>query len=268
MFVTRTISGAVLLLIIILTIIVGGPLWLVVTGALSLMALYELLKALSIDKTILAAVSYVFCLLIYIAMGFGLQEFLMLILIGYFIAIMAVYVIKWPAYDVLMISKALFSMIYAGVCMSYLYQIRNLDNGIYMMWLVFISSWGSDTCAYLVGITLGKHKIPSTLSPKKSIEGCIGGVFGAAIIGLIYGIFLDKNMPGEFSCAVVFPIICAVGSVLSQLGDLAASAVKRNCEIKDYANLIPGHGGILDRFDSVIYIAPIIYYILYFVRVI
>ena len=90
------------------------------------------------------------------------------------------------------------------------------------------------------------------LSPKKSIEGGIGGVVGAALLGYLYGTFFT---PSAMGCAV----FCAAGAVLSQIGDLAASAIKRNHNIKDYGHLIPGHGGILDRFDSVIFTAPVIY---------
>ena len=129
------------------------------------------------------------------------------------------------------------------------------------MWLVFISAWGSDTCAYLVGILIGKHKVPSTLSPKKTIEGCIGGVVGAGIIGFVYG-----NILSDIILGIVFASICMTGSIISQIGDLAASAVKRNMDIKDYGKIIPGHGGIMDRFDSIIFVTPIIYAILYVMK--
>lgn len=96
------------------------------------------------------------------------------------------------------------------------------------------------------------------LSPKKSIEGAIGGVVGAAVLGAVYAsVFADKitiNNP-----VIVFAVICAVGALISMVGDLTASAIKRNHDIKDYGRLIPGHGGIMDRFDSVIYVAPVIW---------
>ena len=127
-----------------------------------------------------------------------------------------------------------------------------MPDGKYLVWLIVLSSWGCDTCAYAVGMLIGKHKLAPVLSPKKSIEGAIGGVVGAALIGYIYGMFFWLDPP---ECA----LLCAVGAVVSQVGDLAASAIKRNHNIKDYGHLIPGHGGILDRFDSVIFTAPIIY---------
>lgn len=268
MFITRTISGAVLCLVIFSAMIIGWPLWLVVTGLLSLIGLYELYKALNINNSFMAYAGYLFDILIYTALGLEFESMLIVIFIVYFIVIMAAYVIAWPKYEVKDIAKALFALFYAGLCMSYLYQIRVLENGLYYMWLVFIGAWGSDTCAYLIGILFGKHKIPSTLSPKKTVEGCVGGIAGAALIGLLYGLWADNNIGGKGYYLIIFALVGAVSSILSQIGDLAASAVKRNSDIKDYGKLIPGHGGVMDRFDSIIYIAPIIYYIMYFITII
>jgi phosphatidate cytidylyltransferase len=132
------------------------------------------------------------------------------------------------------------------------------------VWLIFIGAWGSDTCAYAVGMLLGKHKIVPKLSPKKTVEGCIGGVIGAALLGYLYALFLGDKIVGLANPRIIFAIIGASASVISQFGDLAASAIKRNYDIKDYGRLIPGHGGILDRFDSIIFTAPIVYYLAVF----
>lgn len=99
------------------------------------------------------------------------------------------------------------------------------------------------------------------LSPKKSIEGAVGGVIGAALIGGIYGSFVVKNLDMN-NVVFGFAIICGITGLVSMLGDLTASAIKRNYNIKDYGKLIPGHGGVLDRFDSIIFTAPIIFYFL------
>lgn len=99
------------------------------------------------------------------------------------------------------------------------------------------------------------------LSPKKSIEGAVGGVVGAALLGLIYALAAGKFFPEFDHSPAVYALICAVGALISMVGDLAASGIKRNHNIKDYGKLIPGHGGILDRFDSVIFTAPVIYFL-------
>ena len=108
--------------------------------------------------------------------------------------------------------------------------------------------------------------MPSTLSPKKSIEGLIGGILGAGILGAIFGIIYNEHVKAVDNAWLIFGIIGAVGAIPAVIGDLAASAIKRNNDIKDYGKLIPGHGGILDRFDSMIFTAPIIFYLVkYFV---
>ena len=108
----------------------------------------------------------------------------------------------------------------------------------------------------------GKRKLAPVLSPKKSIEGAIGGALGAAILGAIYGAVVSSRLVMG-NAPVLFAIICAAGAVISQCGDLIASGIKRQHGIKDYGNLIPGHGGVLDRFDSVIFTAPLIYTLLF-----
>jgi phosphatidate cytidylyltransferase len=145
--------------------------------------------------------------------------------------------------------------------LSYIYQVRILDDGAWIVWLIFIGAWGSDTCAYAVGVLFGKHKFAPKLSPKKSLEGCIGGIVGAALIGFLYATAIGSYITQLQNPQLIFAIIGAASSVISQIGDLAASAIKRNHNIKDYGNLIPGHGGILDRFDSIIFTAPIVFYL-------
>ena len=107
----------------------------------------------------------------------------------------------------------------------------------------------------------GKHPLVPKLSPKKSVEGAIGGVFGSVLLGVVYGLIVQKYIPDIKLAPVVFGVVCLFGSVVSQIGDLAASAIKRFCNIKDYGKILPGHGGILDRFDSMILVAPILYLI-------
>ena len=132
--------------------------------------------------------------------------------------------------------------------------------GLYIVWLILISSWGCDTCAYCVGILIGKHKMSPVLSPKKSVEGAVGGVLGAAALGALYGWMVMDRLKEEQRLILFFALICGVGALISMVGDLAASAIKRNADIKDYGKLIPGHGGVMDRFDSVIFTAPVIYF--------
>ena len=179
-----------------------------------------------------------------------------LLLVAFLMVLMGVYVVTFPKYKTDEITAPFFGLVYVALMLSFLYQTRMVPiegkNTPIVYFLIFICSWGCDTCAYAVGMLIGKHKMAPILSPKKSIEGGIGGIVGAALLGAIYGMVFDLDIRG---CV----ILCAAGGAVSQIGDLAASAIKRNHNIKDYGHLIPGHGGILDRFDSVIFTAPIIY---------
>ena len=147
--------------------------------------------------------------------------------------------------------------------LSYVYQIRMLERGLYLAFLVFLCSWGCDTCAYCVGMLIGKHKMSPKLSPKKSVEGAIGGVAGAALLTALYCFIFRSQMNLTGTEIGILAVIAAVAGLISMVGDLTASAIKRFFDIKDYGHLIPGHGGIMDRFDSMIITAPIIYFLAY-----
>lgn len=175
------------------------------------------------------------------------------------IVMAAVYVFTFPRYDFKQISYAIVGALYIPLFVTSIYLIRTLNDGKYVFWLVFISSWICDTCAYLVGCNIGKHKLAPVLSPKKSIEGALGGVAGSVIVAFIFAYFVEYKLFGGTNHSTEYMIICFFGAIISQVGDLFASAIKRNNDIKDYGTLIPGHGGIMDRFDSVIFVAPIIY---------
>ncbi len=122
------------------------------------------------------------------------------------------------------------------------------------IWLILLCAFGSDVCAYFAGVFLGKHKMAPVLSPKKTWEGAVGGVLGSAVLCGLFGYIVCPQF--LVHCA----IIGLLGSPISMCGDLTASAFKRKMGIKDYGNLIPGHGGIMDRFDSVLFVAPFVYY--------
>lgn len=260
MFKTRLISGIVLVILALLTIITGGNVLFATIVAISLIGMTELYKILDIDKKLPGIVGYVAAMIYFALIWLGKGESLMILFIGFLIALMAVYVFSYPKFRSEHMMLAFFGLFYVAVMLSYVYQIRLLEQGAFLVWLIFICSWGCDTCAYCVGMLIGKHKMAPQLSPKKTIEGGIGGILGAALLGAIYGLAIQQFAPGAEVNVLQYAAICGVGGVISQIGDLAASAIKRNHEVKDYGKLIPGHGGILDRFDSVIITAPIIFY--------
>lgn len=267
MFKTRLMSGIVLVILALALIITGGDVLLAAIGIISMIGLFELYRVFRIQKSAAGIVGYLAVLLFYTNLKWNFIPDMMIYVIGVLVVLMFVYVFSYPAYKTEQMLAAFFGIFYVAVMLSYVYQTRVMENGAYIVWLIFLCSWGCDTCAYCVGVLIGKHKMAPKLSPKKSIEGAVGGVVGAALLAIIYG-FVFKDAMGCTTQTIWFMAgICAVGALISMVGDLTASAIKRNYEIKDYGKLIPGHGGILDRFDSVIFTAPIIFYLaLYFIK--
>ena len=271
MFITRLLSGIVLLAAAALLFVVGD-IWLIIAlGILSLVGVCELFRIWGMEKHPLAIVTYVatvgcYAMFIDYPFNLGLHEIMPIIAL---LALLTVYVIRYPKDHINQVAKSIFALIYVPVMMSFIYLLREFEMGEWLIWLVLISSWGADTCAYCVGKLIGKHHF-SELSPKKTIEGCVGGIVGAALIAFGYAWFVPERL-GEYfilDVRIMLPVVAAISALISQIGDLSASAIKRNYEVKDYGKIIPGHGGVLDRFDSVIFVAPFIYILLYvFARV-
>lgn len=184
----------------------------------------------------------------------------------YLIYIMAMAVFSHGKITVAGIAVTFLSVSYVVASFASLSTIRYLDveAGMYNLMLVFFISWGCDTSAYFFGTFLGKHKLIPDVSPKKSVEGAIGGIIGA--VGLSLGFAACVNSFAEIPTNYIAVAACAlVLSVVSQVGDLIASLIKREYGVKDYGKLMPGHGGVMDRFDSILAVAtPLLFVSLFF----
>ena len=163
-------------------------------------------------------------------------------------------------YNVKNIAIAFFGICYIVLFLMFVPLIREMENGKILIWYLFIAAWGTDTCAYCIGRNFGKHKF-SKISPNKSIEGCIAGTIGSVLLAIIYTAICNNVWDMNINYLLI-SVIAVVLSLISQIGDFAASSIKRYTGIKDFSNLIPGHGGMLDRIDSVIFIAPFAYFLL------
>ncbi len=260
MFKTRLLSGIVMVIILIATVGYGGNVLFGLLAVISLIGMSELYKVMNVHNKLLGFVGYLAAAAYYVLLYMNQMSLVTMLSITFLVLVMAVYVFSYPQYRAEQVMTVYFGLFYVAMMLSYVYQTRMLADGAIIVWLIFLSSWGCDTCAYCVGVTCGKHKMAPKLSPKKSVEGGVGGVVGAALLGALYALAMNQ-WGGASASPVQYAIICGVGGMISQVGDLAASAIKRNHDIKDYGKLIPGHGGILDRFDSVIFTAPVIYYL-------
>ena len=173
-FVTRLISGVILVAVALITIIAGGPVLMVTLAAVSLIGMGELYRAVGVEETgkisLLSLAGYAGALLFDLLLYFQLSAYTMVGLMGALILLMAVYVFTYPRYRAEQVMAAFFGLIYVAVMLSYIYQTRNLPDGAFLVWLIFLCSWGCDTCAYCVGMLIGKHKMSPRLSPKKSVE--------------------------------------------------------------------------------------------------
>ena len=181
MFWTRLASGIVLVAVTIALMVNGGwPLFWVVT-AISLIGLFELYRVADLHKTPPAVIGYISSVVLDILILDGYYEYLILWLILTLMVMMACYVIAYPKYHTDQMTLLFFGLVYVTIMMSFIFKVRYLEGGILTVWLIFVASWGSDTCAYCAGKLFGKHKLPSKLSPNKTIEGCLGGIIGAFI---------------------------------------------------------------------------------------
>jgi len=245
----RIITGVVCLPILIVIVSLGG-LWL--RGAilvLSLIGLFEFYRALSPKILPIHFSAYIFTF-IYIA-TLGMREHLLFIFSAFILMAFSMLVICYQKISFNDCIVTVCGFFYIPFLLSFVYLVRDLN--IFFVWLIFISSSVNDTFAYGIGRLWGRHKLKNTPSPGKSWEGCIGGVLGAALIGFLYGHFVAQDI------VFMATAISIVGAIFSQFGDLFASAIKRSVGIKDFGKILPGHGGILDRFDSIIAAAPMMY---------
>lgn len=229
--------------------------------AISIIALWEFYNALK-EKNLkpIKSVGYALVLLYYL-LNNNFEYIMYIIVIAAFILlIVPVLNLKYSFVDV---SLTILGFIYCGILFSFVYLVNAKPHGEFLVWIIFIGSWLSDTAAYYCGKNFGKHKLSPKVSPKKTVEGSVGGLIGATIFTGIFGIVIQRY-------SYIMPIynyflIGVLCGLFGQLGDLVASSIKRYVGIKDYSNLIPGHGGILDRFDSIIFSATVVFYYLTFI---
>lgn len=253
----RLVSALFLLPLLILLVIQGIPLY---VGGMILMciALHEFYCAFeNIDIHPIKELGYLYSLILLIGNinSWRSETFSLLLFVVFMIGM--IYLLTQKR-NILEISITFSGIMYICFCFNYIINIvDNIDGGHIYVWLIFIIAFVTDTFAYFVGKNFGKHKLIPEISPKKTIEGSLGGILGCVVCSMIFALVFKLPYGVVFALSIF-------GSIFGQIGDLLASSVKRYVGIKDFGKIIPGHGGVLDRFDSVLLVAPYVYLVLLF----
>ena len=260
---TRIISAVILLPLVILVMAIGGTALYVVLCLATLLGFYEFFRAVKMTEKVYGLIASAHVILTYIFYWSGHMDYLYMLNIIMILLMLTFYALKFPKVKLEALAYTFFAIFYILFLMLSIAFVRDSAYyGDWMIWLIFAIAFGSDSSAYFVGVNFGKHKLVPNLSPNKTIEGAIGGLLGASVIGLIFGVIMYLYGPFNSGLQIALMVVVGLaGSVVSQIGDLVGSAMKRHTGIKDFGKTIPGHGGILDRLDSILLTAAYIYVI-------
>lgn len=261
----RTITGVVALPILAVILIFSNTLIMdIFTAIIACISMYEYFHCFKSSKRANPSqyLGFIFCILIafiHFVDNRLLTSIIIAIIPSSLVILFAELVLSKGKKTFKDIAVTILGICYVPLMLLYLSLVRNMElndglNGKILIWFVLIASWGSDVFAYFIGRHFGKHKL-TEVSPNKTIEGSVAGVVGSILLGIIYAILCNTlwNVGINY---ILIGFIMAILSVIGQIGDLAASSIKRFCEIKDFSELIPGHGGMLDRIDSIIFVLP------------
>lgn len=250
----RVVSSIVALPILFFFVLMGGNYLEVGVGIISLIALFEFFNALKKKYKPVIVPTYLLLLVFSISFHFGWFTVLSGAVAVYIALILAMYVFD-ESRSFADIAVTVLSAIYIIFFLYHVVLLSKLEPS-FMIWYIFLASWGADTGAYFIGVKFGKRKLSPIISPNKSVEGAIGGFVTSIVLCVMLSVVFDPSM-------VPYSIVIGmVGSVISIVGDLVASKIKREMDIKDYGNIMPGHGGVMDRFDSLLLVTPFIYYVI------
>ena len=263
----RVITGAVLIALIILILWINIPLVdTIFILLISLMGMYEYNKAFkSAGYNVVPIVGYISCFSI-LLMGLNIPTDITILISR--IAIPSVLIVTF-IYSILSklkitiidVAITILSIVYIPFLFSFLKLILMMEHGRLFIWFVIMGAFACDTFAFLIGCKFGKNKLCPEVSPKKTIEGSIAGILGVVITYIIIYVIARFCLNIYLNIWIIM-LMALVSGIIGQFGDLAASSIKRFCKIKDFGLIMPGHGGILDRCDSIMFVAPIVYMIL------
>ncbi|GAB6098863.1 phosphatidate cytidylyltransferase [Halanaerocella petrolearia] len=229
-----------------------------VVVALGLKEYYKLVanKGVASNQTLGILLGWLLSIIIYF--NFSLTKLMALFILGLLVILLKQVLVELDQSAILTTATTYFGVFYIAGLLSYLLLLYNLEFGPILVWLPILATWMTDTGAYFTGLNFGQHALAPKISPNKTIEGALGGLVGSVLVTLIFSIYLNFNI---FLGIILGLLIGVIG----QLGDLCESVFKRDANVKDSGDLIPGHGGLLDRIDSLLLVLPVVYYYLQWV---
>ncbi len=251
----RTLSAVIGLGLLLFTVYLGGPFLILMALAMSLKGLHEFFRALKGGGyKPFATMAYLATVFLYTGLFFDFPTEFVFFTIYILVFLLLIENIFAESNRLIDVGLTVLAFVYIAISLYHIVLFARSEHAS-LIWLIFIVAWMTDTSAYFSGMFLGRTKLIPSVSPKKTVEGAVGGIIGATVLGMIYIYWVM----GGIQTLWLIPILMA-GSALSQLGDLVASKIKRGFQIKDFGNIMPGHGGVLDRFDSILIVAPYVYY--------
>lgn len=270
-FKARILTAAIGAPVIVLALLAPKSVITIVVMLASLVGLYEYYRAVGLlEHKGLCIMGYLAAIVISMGAEYSASMSLVLVYL-YIVALALIMMFGKSGVRLKHIGLLIFGLIYIPYFMSHIVYVRAMDYGKFYIWLVFIGAFLTDTCAYFIGCRFGRHKLCPDISPKKTIEGAIAGIVGGGLSCVVFGVianvlFAEFLGGRQFSLVLLF-ILGIIAATMSEIGDLTASAIKRQFGVKDFGDILPGHGGILDRCDSIIFVAPTIFLFLYNINI-
>ncbi len=248
----RIISGLIGALLFVAVLLAGGYILEAAICIVAFMASYEMFSAMGLRGKSIFSLGMLSPLSLVLFCFFG-TKYIAVFFMAFLFAALAIMVFCHEKVTFNDVAKLICGAVMINFCLAFIILLERMENGNVLVFTPIACACASDTFAYFTGSFLGKHKLIPKISPKKTVEGAVGGLLGGILAMVVIAIILKQNI-------VIFAIAGLVCAAISQVGDLIASAIKRECGIKDYGNLIPGHGGIMDRVDSILFASPAIYF--------
>lgn len=245
-------------LILVVLYVLPHPFTPAMIGVLSAVGTYEALHAIGMNHPRISLYTAAFALAVPFWVYFGeARHWALLAVLVYLILVFAEAFASGFRVRIERVGAGFFFALLISFCLSSVVSIGNLSLRTSYVFLPILLPFVADAVAMFTGMLAGKHKLTPVLSPKKTVEGAIGGLVGAVLTCIVYGLVMHRitDVTVNYYFLAVYGIL---GGVVSEIGDLAFSYIKRTRKIKDFGHLLPGHGGVLDRFDSVIFCAPLI----------